>query len=225
MKCPHCQLEVNATFKEINIGYETDVYWQAFVMHCPNPDCKRIIIDLGKGELVKDSNGNSLRKGIISRTTVMPFTSGRPPAPEEVEELYARDYEEACLTLAQSPKASAALSRRCLQNILREKAGVKKSNLAKEIDEVIDNRTLTPALAESLLEIKSIANFNIYSTKSTAPGEIVDAEPEEAEWMLDVLELMFDLYFVQPAKLKAKREALNKKLTDSGKSPLGAASK
>ncbi|MDL5046466.1 hypothetical protein QQ054_10520 [Oscillatoria amoena NRMC-F 0135] len=43
--------------------------------------------------------------------------------------------------------------------------------------------------------------------------------------MLDVLELMFDLYFVQPAKLKAKREALNKKLTDSGKSPLGVAAK
>jgi hypothetical protein len=39
----------------------------------------------------------------------------------------------------------------------------------------------------------------------------------EAEWLLDVLEGLFDFYFVQPALLKAKRDALNKKLKDAGK--------
>jgi hypothetical protein len=48
----------------------------------------------------------------------------------------------------------------------------------------------------------------------------VPVEPEEAEWNLDVLEQLFDLYFVLPARAKAKKEALNKKLTDAGKPPL-----
>jgi hypothetical protein len=46
--------------------------------------------------------------------------------PSEVPPEFANDYKEACLIIANSPKASAALSRRCLQNILREKAGTTK---------------------------------------------------------------------------------------------------
>jgi hypothetical protein len=45
----------------------------------------------------------------------------------------------------------------------------------------------------------------------------VDIEPGESEWLLDTIEGMFDFYFVQPALLTAKREALNKKLADAGK--------
>ena len=53
--------------------------------------------------------------------------------------------------------------------------------------------------------------------KSTTTGAIVDVAPGEAEWNLDVLESLFDFYFVQPA-ISAKRKAeLNKKLKDAGK--------
>lgn len=51
-------------------------------------------------------------------------------------------------------------------------------------------------------------------------GAIVDVETGEAEWMLDVLESLFDFYFVRPAKLAARKTELNKKLTDVGKEPL-----
>ena len=46
------------------------------------------------------------------------------------------DYKEACLVLSDSPKASAALSRRCLQNLLRGAAGVKPGDLSIEIQQV-----------------------------------------------------------------------------------------
>ena len=45
-------------------------------------------------------------------------------------------------------------------------------------------------------------------------------ELHEAEWNLDVLESLFDFYFVQPARAKARRDALNKKLADTGKAPM-----
>jgi uncharacterized protein Smg (DUF494 family) len=35
--------------------------------------------------------------------------------------------------------------------------------------------------------------------------------------LLDVLEGLFDFYFVQPAVLQKKRDALNKKLAEAGK--------
>lgn len=75
-------------------------------------------------------------------------------------------------------------------------------------------------LAESVDAIRNIGNFAAHPMKSTSTGEIVEVGPGEAEWILDVIEALFDFYFVQPAKLKAKRDALNSKLHDLGKPPM-----
>ena len=42
-------------------------------------------------------------------------------------------------------------------------------------------------------------------------------EPGEAEWTIDVLEELFDFYFVRPAQRQKKREALDQKLKEAGK--------
>lgn len=44
--------------------------------------------------------------------------------------------------------------------------------------------------------------------KSQKTGQIVDVEPGEAEWTLDVLDALFDFYLVQPAILSEKRKGL-----------------
>lgn len=62
--------------------------------------------------------------------------------------------------------------------------------------------------------------FAAHPNKSLSTGAIVDVEPGEAEWMLDVLEGLFDFYFVQPDILQKKKDALNKKLADAGKPPM-----
>src|SRR5882762_1264674 len=68
---------------------------------------------------------------------IYPKAIARSPLPIEVPEPFAGDYLEACLVLTDSAKASAALSRRCLQRILREVAGSKPQDLSREIDEVL----------------------------------------------------------------------------------------
>ena len=122
--------------------------------------------------------------------------------------------------MADSEKASAALSRRCLQYLLREKAGIKKDDLAKEIQQVLDSKQLPTHLADDLDAIRNIGNFAAHPLKATNTGEIVDVEPQEAEWLLTVLEGLFDFYFVQPARAKARREGLNIKLQTLGKPPM-----
>ncbi len=223
MKCPHCLVEVNPNFREFSIGNDVEGYWSAFTMNCPNSKCGKIIVDLASGVPRKDQYGNVNSPNLtktVWRQTVRPFASSRPPVPPEVDLVFATDYNEACLILTLSSKASAALSRRCLQSILREKAGVKKGDLANEIQQVIDGKTLPSHLSESIDAVRNIGNFAAHPLKSTATGEIVEVEVGEAEWLLDVLEALFDFYFVQPAILKAKRDALNKKLSDIGKPPM-----
>lgn len=151
---------------------------------------------------------------------VYPKGYSRSTLPPAVFDPYASDYKEACLTLSDSPKASAALSRQCLQSILRDKAGVKHSNLDSEITEVLKSKQLPSYLAEGIDAVRVIGNFAAHPIKSTRTGEIVDVEPGEAEWNLDVVEGLFDFYFVQSAKMKVKRDALNKKLSDAGKLPM-----
>lgn len=89
--------------------------------------------------------------------------------------------------------------------------------MSKEIQEVIDSGKLPTILSESIDAIRNIGNFAAHPIKSESTGEVVEVEPGEAEWNLDVLESLFDFYFVQPEILKRKRKALDKKLKDSGK--------
>ena len=149
-----------------------------------------------------------------------PRTIARAALPPEAPSKFADDYKEACLVLADSPKASAALSRRCLQNLLRDHAGVKHSNLDSEIHEVLASGKLPTQLANAIDAVRVGGNFAAHTIKSTNTGEVIDVEPGEAEWQLDTLEGLFDFYFVQPAVLKQKRDALDKKLKEAGKPPL-----
>ena len=150
---------------------------------------------------------------------VYPKGSSRPPCPTEAPKEYAEDYTESCLVVNDSPKASAALSRRCLQNIIRNVANIKRNTLNDEIDELLSKKILPLHIAKSVDSIRNIGNFAAHPLKSQSTGEIIPVELGEAEWNLDVLESLFDFYFVQPAILKRKRDALKNK-TPSGKLPL-----
>lgn len=89
-----------------------------------------------------------------------------------------------------------------LQQILRDKAGVKPGNLADGIQQVIDSSKLSSHIFKLLDSVRNIGNFAAHPIKSKASGEIIDVELGEAEWNLDVLEALFDFYFVQPELLK-----------------------
>lgn len=207
MKCPHCRDSYFEQFQEIDIGSDAVGHWS--VVHDKCPSCKQYIFRL------RISNGYALQI-----YQVWPKGSLRPAPPKEVPAAFASDYQEACLVLPDSAKASAALSRRCLQHLLREVAKVKPSDLYNEIQEVLDRKTLPSHIAEGLDAVRNIGNFAAHPIKSQHTGDVIDVEPGEAEWNLDVLESLFDFYFVQPGALQAKKAALNEKLKAAGKPPL-----
>lgn len=219
MICPHCLVGFHPSTEIIYLGSDKEGDWGIFKDLCP--ECEKIICILFRGNAIFEPDGEFMDfKDYYDSTLVYPRGSNRPPVPSEVPEKFAGDYKEACLILNDSPKASAALSRRCLQHLLREKAEVKPGNLVDEIEQVIKSGNLPSGLADAIDAIRNIGNFATHPIKSKSTGEIVPVEPGEAEWTLDVLESLFNFYFVQPEVLKRKREALNKKLKNAGKKPM-----
>ena len=224
MKCPHCTVEIHAKDNWIYVGRDKEGDWAIEKYECPNPEFRKFILYLVTGDKgsLKLVSGNTFGGFGSGKKRVMfyPKGSNRPPVPSDVPQIFADDYTEACLVLPDSPKASAALSRRCLQNLLREKAGVKHANLTDEIQEVIDSGKLPSHLVEVIDAIRNVGNFAAHPVKSQKTGEILPVEPQEAEWNLDVLEALFDFYFVQPSMVKKKRAALDNKLGEAGKQPM-----
>jgi len=210
MKCPHCLIAIHYDPERKPLGADSRGVWVASCQVCPA--CEKQIIYL---KLI--SHPPFAAETVIEPFLVYPRNIAREPLSPEVPEEFASDYREACAILSDSPKASAALSRRCLQHLIHKKAGIKKRGLSQEIDELISSKTIPSYLVEDLDAIRNIGNFAAHPIKSTNTGAIVEVEPGEAEWSLILLEGLFDFYFVQPALSQKKKDALNKKLSDSGK--------
>lgn len=217
MKCPHCRDSFHDHHERKKVGSDADGTYDVLSRVCPS--CGKCILELEQHRTVPSTGmGKTVPvKRVISSTIFRPKSISRTPCPIEVPPNLAEDYNEACLVFADSPKASAALSRRCLQNIIHNHLGIKKRNLDSEIQEVIDQKLFPADILDSIDSIRAIGNFAAHPIKSTSSGEVVPVEPDEAEWNLDVLEMIFDYQFVRPAMVKKKRDALNGKLKDAGK--------
>ena len=85
---------------------------------------------------------------------------------------------------------------------------------------MIDSGSAPGWLTENLHAVRVIANFAAHPIKSTNSGAVVEVEPGEAEFLLDVLEGVFDFYFIKPERVKKQREAINTKLAEAGKDEL-----
>jgi len=173
--------------------------------------CSKSTVYLVWGKRKGDNEFEEKRREMIIPRNVL------PSIPVEVPTLLADQFNEASVILKDSPRASAALSRRCLQTLLREYAKVKPGDLSTEIQQVLDQKALPSYLAERIDSVRSIGNFGAHPIKSKDTGEIVEVEPGEAEWLLETLEGLFDFYFAEPSKLKEMKGRLNEKLRRAGK--------
>ncbi|MBP7477424.1 MAG: DUF4145 domain-containing protein [Chitinophagales bacterium] len=214
MKCPHCLNAFYDKLQDYKVVTDIENDWIVRVRICPT--CNKSIIHLLGFSM---SNGHS-QSLLNSEQLIRPKGHNRNPVPKEVPNEFAEDYTEACLILNDSPKASAALSRRCLQGIIRNQLGIKKPNLDQEIQEVITQKLLSSDLLNSIDAVRTIGNFAAHPIKSTSTGEILPVDPHEAEWTLEVLEDIFDYLFVRPALIRNKRALLDLKLKDANKPPL-----
>jgi hypothetical protein len=151
---------------------------------------------------------------------VFPRKHSLPELPTEVPDNYRADYDEACLVLADSPKSSAALSRRLLQRLFHEHFNIKKKDLFQEIDEYIATQSPPRDLADQLHAVRNVGNMGAHPLKDLASGTIMDVQPGEAEWLVELIESLLDHTFVRPVRDGARKASLNQKLQAIGKPPM-----
>ncbi len=205
MKCPHCRVSFHDNQTKQPLYYNGRYSrWDALLYLCP--ECEKLTI------FIEDDSG-------ISKM-VEPIFATRAPVPASVPQHIRRDYEEACQVLIISPKASAALSRRCLQNILNDQ-GYKAKDLAKQIDAVLNEndarKSLSASFHSTIDAVRNFGNFSAHPIDEKTTLQIIDVEPEEAEWCLEILGEMFEHFFEKPTLAAAKKAALNAKLSAAGK--------
>lgn len=215
-RCPFCPVTFTWVAKaQLILGQDSEGR-HLYVESCQCTGCEQFSLQLIARRI-------TVTEGVVHADTrlIWPRATNRPPCPAEVPASICDDYREACLVLGDSPKASAALSRRCLQHNLRDKGGLAtQGNLADEIQQVVKGKGLPSAVATNLDAVRHIGNFAAHPIKSENTGEIINVEEGEADWNLDVVEALMDIYYVQPVRAASRLEALNAKLTDAGKKPI-----
>lgn len=205
-QCPHCKtpnrFEAAISNQGLNMTSNLIIHdqnnRQVELRMCRCTNCGKVII-------------------FFDDSMIYPIGASRPHCPQQVPEDIASDYTEACLVESYSKKAATALARRCLQNILHNQ-GIIKKNLNDEIDEAI--KKLPTYLGRAIDAVRTIGNFATHPIKYEHTSEIVEVEEGEAEWTLNVLEQLFDFYYVAPDELEVKRQSLNVKLKAAGKPEL-----
>ena len=171
------------------------------------PSCGQAVMWLN--ELASDDD--ALTNRVVQTSLLWPKIAIYPIA-QEIPAPYSAALTEAAAVLSLSPKASAALSRRALQQLIRDRGGIQASTLFKEIEALLATGVLPPYLSRDLDAIRKIGNVAAHPSKDTNTGEIVDVEPEEAEWTLSVLDALLKFFFVDEAKSQSRWANLNQKL-------------
>lgn len=162
----------------------------SFFNICPNPKCKKFSLSLSL-ERIQIQNGNWKSNGQIHFWNLLPASKAQT-FPDYVPEAVLSDYNEACLIQTLSPKASATLSRRCLQGILRDFWKVKPGRLVDEIEAIKDR--IDPLTWGAIEAVRKVGNIGAHMEKDI--NLIVDVEPQEADLLIGLIEILVKDWYV-----------------------------
>lgn len=204
--CPFCNRIATITANNVSEGFHlfnsrnkegTELHLKINTVVCPNDKCREYTI---RGELYKTEGTNTYSGPRQIRNPVGPPLmqwqlrprSKAKPFPDFIPAPLIIDYEEACLIVADSPKASATLSRRCLQGVIRDFWGISKDRLLDEVREL--KSKVDPVTWEAIDAVRSIGNIGAHMEKDI--NVIVDVDPGEAEVLIRLLETLFAEWYV-----------------------------
>lgn len=216
-----------------NCEYE-NVGIQFGAIACPNPECRKLHLSaeifsfIHQGELTRSMELNAGEIGIdlevareyqnlpvgehfygmeVIRSWDLLPKSRAIPLPGYIPEEIRKSYEEACLIANDSPKASAAMSRRCLQGIVRDFWNIpkgKRGNLGAEISYI--QNEIDPDTFGAIKAVREVGDIGAHMEKSV--DTIVDVDPKEAELLIELIETLIEDWYVSRSKRTNRNSAL-----------------
>jgi uncharacterized protein DUF4145 len=228
-KCPYCghaQVIAGERFREGDEEFNLQgwKHGQPVLVYtlvvCANNACRELSLDVALGTFTKTASGTEYG-GPGKSWTLLPPSSAKPQ-PNCIPEPICNDYYEACAIRDLSPKASATLTRRCLQGMIRDFCGISKGRLIDEIDELRKRVDAGQApLGVQLDTVNAIDDVrhvgNIGAHMKADINVIVDVDPNEAQVLIELVELLFLEWYVARAA-RADRLANLKSIAEGKKS-------
>lgn len=212
--CPHCNRDTgitasNAIYRaNLNtfLPEENQTAFISIFIKCPSKGCNKISL-IAKEFKARRSGLEELVIGDPLRSwNLIPELKAKT-WPEYIPKAIREDYSEACLICELSPKASATLSRRCLQGIIRDVHGVKAGNLANEIQQ-IEGKISQEALDEINL-IRITGNIGAHMEKDV--NLVIDIDPDEARLLIELIESLIKEWYIDKHERKKRAAALEEK--------------
>jgi hypothetical protein len=156
---------------------------------CPNPECREFTLTVNLYEV---RGKREWRLGPLLNTWRLVPPSQAKVFPDYVPKAVRGDYQEACLICDLSPKASATLSRRCLQGMIRDFWKVKGRNLKEEIEGIKDK--VEPLTWDAIDGVRSVGNVGAHMEEDI--NLIIDVEPDEAAQLIWLIELLVKDWYI-----------------------------
>jgi len=210
--CPFCNTDQSVTEKGRHVSFSDLALPNAdgprrlvtiFVV-CPNPRCRQFSLSATLHTLEISGNRSYTGKHLKTWALVPPSQARTFPValPAQVVE----DYREACLTLEQSPKVAAALSRRCLSGMLRDFWRVQPGGLNDEFRQI--KGTADPLTWES---IESVRMSGMIGARMESEGaEIQDTDPGEAKLLIGLIETLIQDWYVARDERRKRLEQIRR---------------
>ncbi|MDF1641465.1 DUF4145 domain-containing protein [Thalassolituus oleivorans] len=210
--CPYCNRDCTLGDEDIKFcedkAYLAEDHGYAKanfkILICPSPECRKISI---KAHYFTSANYDGRYKKVYE-WQLIPEANAKP-FPDYIPQQLRDDYFEACLIKEKSAKASATLSRRCLQGIIRDFWGIKEKNLFNEIAALEDKVDATTW--EAIDSVRKVGNIGAHMEKDV--NIIIDVEPEEAELLIWLIETLFEEWYIE----RHTREEKMKKISQIAK--------
>jgi hypothetical protein len=207
-QCPFCNQYQIATdenfdyiFHKLDIGKAQigHVGVRYVAIRCANRSCNEVALDVSYVTAIeayaKWQEGKPLQSWRLRPD------SFAKPQPDYIPIALRDDYNEACLVRDKSPKAAATLARRCLQGMIRDFCGISKSRLIDEISALRKNvedgsapRGVTSETVEAIDAVRGVGNIGAHMESDISL--IVDVDPGEAQALIELIEMLFDEWYV-----------------------------
>ena len=209
--CPFCNRVATVTNYNIDDGYcilfdesKHGIVGISFEStRCPNTDCREVQLEILFNEYKNQSSGRYSVRRHIGTWALRPESNAKTQ-PDYIPKSIRDDYNEACLIAKKSPKASATLSRRCLQGMIRDFWGIEERTLFAEInalENLVDSDTW-----DAITAVKDFGNIGAHMEKNI--DLIIPVDPDEAQLLIDMIEQLFEEWYVQRYQREQRMELI-----------------
>lgn len=221
-KCPYCghaQVITEERYRTEDIHFWLKGWkhghpaLRAELIACANNECEELTLGVQLLTFVTRDVDQLEYRAAFKHWGLLPASSAKSQ-PDYIPQPIRTDYYEGCAIRELSPKASATIIRRCLQGMIRDFCGISKRRLIDEIRELRERVNhgrappgVLPDTVDAIDQVRKIGNIGAHMEADI--NVIVDVDPNEAQVLVELAELLFEEWYVAAELRKRRLEKLS----------------